>query len=363
MCFGLAMQEFGDVHHGKKRPWHAAVVVETARSKRAFAGEEAAFLAPPTVKNSNAQEAGHYSQNDALSGTTSLVGTVLDQPISHAGNPGQLLFPNATAHELARYQGLRAQQLQFMGNPLISFEDTSNWETSSVARPNKANITLHDDFARSIDSFLSWDPESSEGSGVSHVTHPKMLRNISEEYQRIMKEGTEGRCTIPAVNSRSGVLSMDLDFGRDPAVNVTTWSLREIEQDGVDKAPHRPNFGMLRGKMTREEATMVGSRRSNLVIDKGQGTDTTQSLYDIGEHSEDVSIVIDEMKGPFMDSQIGADSSEDAISGECKDEAEYVSYVHSSGRLSLEEEARLGRRPPTIDCEFEEYFAALLALQ
>ncbi|MCO5578654.1 hypothetical protein L7F22_032498 [Adiantum nelumboides] len=36
------------------------------------------------------------------------------------------------------------------------------------------------------------------------------------------------------------------------------------------------------------------------------------------------------------------------------------SYVLSSGRLSLEEEARLGRRAPTIDHDFEEYFSALM---
>ncbi|KAI5062247.1 hypothetical protein GOP47_0022786 [Adiantum capillus-veneris] len=36
------------------------------------------------------------------------------------------------------------------------------------------------------------------------------------------------------------------------------------------------------------------------------------------------------------------------------------SYVLSSGRLSLEEEARLGRRAPTIDHDFEEYFSSLM---
>eukprot|EP00250_Pteridium_aquilinum_P016865 c23331_g1_i4 orf=101-1204(-) len=36
------------------------------------------------------------------------------------------------------------------------------------------------------------------------------------------------------------------------------------------------------------------------------------------------------------------------------------SYVLSSGRLSLEEEAKLGRRAPTIDRDFEEYFSSLM---
>ncbi|KAH7415242.1 hypothetical protein KP509_14G034000 [Ceratopteris richardii] len=35
-------------------------------------------------------------------------------------------------------------------------------------------------------------------------------------------------------------------------------------------------------------------------------------------------------------------------------------YVLSSGRLSLEEEARLGYTAPTIDCDFEEYFSSLM---
>lgn len=41
-------------------------------------------------------------------------------------------------------------------------------------------------------------------------------------------------------------------------------------------------------------------------------------------------------------------------------EAPCPSYVLSSGRLSLEEEARLGRRAPTIDHDFEEYFSSLM---
>ncbi|KAH7292231.1 hypothetical protein KP509_29G057900 [Ceratopteris richardii] len=43
-----------------------------------------------------------------------------------------------------------------------------------------------------------------------------------------------------------------------------------------------------------------------------------------------------------------------------KMEEQSPAYVLSSGRLSLEEEARLGYRAPTIDRDFEEYFSALM---
>lgn len=42
------------------------------------------------------------------------------------------------------------------------------------------------------------------------------------------------------------------------------------------------------------------------------------------------------------------------------DESHRPSYVLSSGRMSQDEVARLGRRPPTIDRDFEEYFSSLM---
>lgn len=60
----------------------------------------------------------------------------------------------------------------------------------------------------------------------------------------------------------------------------------------------------------------------------------------------------------------GHDCVEDAcqthVNEQQIDDEPRPSYVHSSGRLSLEEEAQLGRRAPTIDHAFEEYFSTLM---
>lgn len=54
------------------------------------------------------------------------------------------------------------------------------------------------------------------------------------------------------------------------------------------------------------------------------------------------------------------DASKDPIIDEENEGVPRASYVLSSGRLSLEQEARLGRRAPTIDRDFEEYFSSLM---
>lgn len=350
---------------GKKRPLPGG---ETSESKRGFSrrglsfAESAAMSADVCGNVSTEQISAQFSppshgcdemplwRDDSYSGVDSeacIIGDVLEGRYSSANEPSACtsvseVFRSSTTADSAPQLG----GLQSTGNRLVEFEQHGNWVRSVAYRKSATCVSKHDTLAKSPNGFLILHHGSIEETGNSHASRIRgQLSTLDGSAEGEQQGGhlAKSHYGSPTWNVKDG------SFREGQAVHQKEFGWQVTER----KASHRPTFALFLGKIVSAYSASFSadeSSRFKVSVDQARVTD-----HRVGPHrntplEEDMSILLDGVQEPEPDSR------RDLPSGELQNERRFISYVNSSGRLVLKEDAR----EPTIDHEFEERFSALL---
>lgn len=294
----------------------------------------------PTLVNSDASSISTVAEchnADALSRFT-----------SRAGNLSRTEWPDAW------------EQLS-VDTECVNSEETWNWASSFSDLRSEVTVSGHDPLASSPDSHLIREQRSRVGCATSKARLIELRGNKSPDNRQVLssRKGREGRAghSARSYGGDSTCHVKDGAFRRDHAVETSS-DLREFDEaaeqpqsafsaNPLENIPQKYSAGVCKVEQPRTSRSGGEDHMMNTIVSPDRK----------GEYSEGRSGGVDES---LSDCPIGPSIEEDAFCGESKDNARCTSFVHSSGRLSLEERARLGERSRTIDHDFEDYFSTLL---